>query len=149
MFRGCYSARIDEKSRLKVPSDFRRLIEENFGRQVFITSLDGRCARVYPMPTWLEIEQKLGGTGLVRPPATRRFFRHTNYFGQAAEIDNQGRILIHPRLREAADMAGEVDVVGHFDYLEIWNHARIAASVEEEPFTEADESELAKGQGPA
>lgn len=146
MFRGSYIARIDEKSRLKVPSDFRRLIEENFGRQVFITSLDGRCARVYPMPTWLELEQKLGGTGLVRDPSTRRFFQRSNYFGQTAEIDNQGRILIHQRLREAADMAGEVDVVGNFDYLEIWNHARIATTIDQDPFTEEDEVNLVKGR---
>jgi MraZ protein len=147
MFRGSYTARIDEKSRLKVPSDFRRLIEEHFGRQVFVTSLDGRCARVYPMPTWLEIEQKLGGTGVVRDPATQRFFQRSNYFGQTAEIDNQGRILIHQRLREAADMAGEVDVVGNFDYLEIWNHARMASKVEQEPFSDDDMWNLLKNRG--
>lgn len=146
MFRGSYTARIDEKSRLKVPSDFRRLIEEHFGRQVFVTSLDGRCVRIYPMPTWLEIEQKLGATGVVRDPSTQRFFQRTNYFGQSAELDNQGRVLIHQRLREAADMSGEVDVVGTYDCLEVWNHARMAAKVEQEPFTEEDMWALVKGR---
>lgn len=147
MFRGSYTARIDEKSRLKVPSDFRRLVEEHFGRQVFVTSLDGRCARVYPMPTWLEIEQKLGGTGVMRDPATQGFFQRSNYFGQAAEIDNQGRILIPPRLREAADMSGEVDVIGNFDYFEIWNHARMASKVEQEPFDEYQMWDRLKNRG--
>jgi MraZ protein len=146
MFRGCYTARIDEKGRLKVPSDFRRLVEEHFGRDVFGTSLDGRCVRVYPMRTWLELEEKLGGTGVVRDPSTHRFFQRTNYFGQTAEIDNQGRVLIHPRLRDAADMSGDVDVVGNYDYLEVWNHTRMAEKVDQEPFTDEDMWVLVKGR---
>ena len=134
-FRGRYPARIDEKSRLKIPSEFRRLIEENHGRQVFVTSLNGRYARIYPMATWIALEQKHGGTGPVRGAAAKDFFHRSNYYGQTAEIDNQGRVLIPQVLRESADMAGEVDVIGHYDYLEVWNHARIAGDLGQ-PFDE-------------
>jgi MraZ protein len=139
-FRGSYTARIDEKSRLKIPSDFRRLIEQNFGRQVFVTSLDGLSARIYPMPTWMALEQKLGGNSPVRTPAANRFFDLSNYWGQSAEIDNQGRVLIPSRLREAADIAGEVDVVGHFDRLDVWNAGRLQGKHqrERETFNEDD-----------
>lgn len=131
-FRGSYPARIDEKSRLKIPSDFRRLIEQNHGRQVFVTSLDGASARIYPMATWIALEQKLGGDSPVRKPAANRFLHLSNYWGQTAEIDNQGRVLIHARLREAADIAGDVDVLGNYDRLEVWNHARLEAKHERE-----------------
>ena len=47
----------------------------------------------------------------MRDPEVDRFFKHTSFYGQVAEIDNQGRLLIHPRLREKAAMAGEVSVV--------------------------------------
>ena len=147
MFRGSFSARIDEKSRLKIPSAFRTVVEERFGREVFVTSLDGRCVRIYPMPIWLELEQKLGAAGVVRDPSTQRFFQRSNYFGQTAEIDNQGRVLIHQRLRDAADMTGDVDVVGNLDYLEVWNHDRLAAKIEQEPFTDEDMWVLVKGRG--
>ena len=52
-----------------------------------------------------------------------------NYFGQTAEIDAQGRVVIHQRLRESAGMAGEVDVFGQYDYLDVWNHERFVAKL--------------------
>jgi MraZ protein len=142
MLRGSFPAKIDEKSRLKIPRDFLKLIEEKYGRELFVTSLVGDCVRLYPMPVWVELERHLGSQGLMRDPSTSRFFQHINYYGQAAEIDNQGRVLIHPRLREKADMAGEVDVVGQLDYLEVWNLDRLKAKLEAEPFTEEDAWQL-------
>lgn len=138
MLRGSFPARIDEKSRLKVPRDFRSYIEERFGREVFVTSLTGDCVRIYPMAVWVQFEERLGGGGAVRDPSTQRFFQRSNYFGQVAEIDNQGRVLIHQRLRDAANMTGEVDVVGQLDHLEVWNHDRLAGKIESEPFTDED-----------
>ncbi len=144
MFRGSFPGTIDEKSRLKIPRDFRVLIEERFGRDLFVTSVDGRCVRIYPMATWQEVEQRLGRAGVVRDPAVRRYFQRVNYYGQKTEIDNQGRVLIHQRLRESADMAGDVDVVGNFDYREVWNHERMMTDFEREPFTTDDEAALAR-----
>ncbi len=142
MFRGSFPARIDEKSRLKIPRDFRALIEERFGRDLFVTSVDGQSVSIYPMATWLELERRLGSGGVVRDPAVQRFFQRTNYYGQTAELDNQGRVLIHQRLRESADMTGEVDIVGNFDFLQVWNHERLALKLANEPFTRDDELAL-------
>ena len=58
MFRGNAPARIDDKGRLKVPNAFRSLLETKYGRELFLTSLSGEYVRIYPMPVWLEIEQK-------------------------------------------------------------------------------------------
>ena len=130
MFRGSFPARIDEKSRLKIPRDFRALIEERYGRDLFVTSPStGSASTSTRWPIWLELERQLGSGGVVRDPAVQRFFQRTNYFGQTAELDNQGRVLIHQRLRESADMTGEVDIVGHFDFLQVWNHERLAAKL--------------------
>ena len=41
-------------------------------------------------------------------PARLRFLDRVNYFGQAAELDAQGRVIIPVRLREAATMSGDV-----------------------------------------
>ena len=48
MFRGNAPTRVDEKGRLKVPAEFKRVVEEKYGRKFYITSLDGRVAHVYP-----------------------------------------------------------------------------------------------------
>lgn len=138
MLRGSFTAKIDEKSRLKIPRDFLAAVEQQYGRELFVTSLDGICACLYPMSVWTEIERQLGAQGLVRDPEVDRFFKHTSFFGQAADIDNQGRVLIHQRLREQTGMAGEVDVVGSFDHLEVWNLERLKADLATSPFTDAD-----------
>lgn len=141
MFRGSVPGTIDEKSRLKIPREFREVIE-GMGRDLFVTSVDGQCVRIYPMSVWVALEQRLSRAGVVRDPAVRRFFQRVNYYGHSTELDNQGRVLIHQRLRESADMAGEVDIVGNVDFLEVWNHARMVATLDRDPFTLEDEAAL-------
>jgi MraZ protein len=52
-------AKIDEKGRLKVPAGFRKIIEERFGPDCFITSMDGERALIYPLPVWFEFQSRL------------------------------------------------------------------------------------------
>ena len=137
MFRGNSPARIDDKGRLKVPNAFRSLFESKYGRELFLTSLTGEYVRIYPMPVWLEIEQKLGEMPTTHP-SKLRFLDRVNYFGQAAELDAQGRVIIPLRLRDAATMAGDVDVVGQYNYLDVWNHDRFLARLQREPYTDDD-----------
>ncbi len=137
MLRGNSPAKIDDKGRLKVPSGFRALVEQEFGTDLFVTSLSGECVRIYPMKVWNEIEKKLAAVPSTLP-ARARFFDRVNYYGQVAELDKQGRVLIHQRLRDSAEMNGEVDVLGVYDYLEVWNHDRFAAKLQREPFTDED-----------
>jgi len=61
MFRGNHPTRVDEKGRLKIPAEFKRVIDEKYGQQYYITSLDGKVAQVYPFEEWERIEQKLAG----------------------------------------------------------------------------------------
>ena len=101
MFRGNAPARIDDKGRLKVPTTFRSLLEAKYGRDVFVTSLSGENVRLYPMPVWLDLEEKLAQMPSTNP-SRLRFLDRVNYFGQAAELDVQGRVLIPTRLRDSA-----------------------------------------------
>ena len=48
-----------------------------------------------------------------------------------------GRVLIPARVREAAGMTGDVDILGQVDHLEVWNHDRFVAKLQREPFSEA------------
>ena len=113
MFRGHEQARIDDKGRLKVPNVFRTLLETKYGRELFLTSLTGEYVRLYPMPVWIELEEKLGKTPSTHP-SRLRFLDRVNFFGQAAELDAQGRVLVPARLRETATISGDVDVLGQY-----------------------------------
>jgi MraZ protein len=133
MFRGNHPTRVDEKGRLKVPSEFKRLIDEKYGLQFYITSLDGKVAQVYPFEEWQRIEEKL---------ARLSSFNPTNYYGQVVEMDGQGRLLIPALLRDSADIKGEVAVVGNLTFLEVQSIERYRKEIEENPFTAEDENTL-------
>lgn len=142
MLRGNIPARIDGKGRLKIPNTFRALISEAHGREVFVTSLTGESVRVYPMPVWLEIEQKLAQAPSTLP-ARLKFLDRVNYHGQVVEFDVQGRLLIQPRLRASALMTGDVAVIGQLTYFEVWNDERFQARLRHAPLTDDDMNALA------
>ena len=143
MFRGSSPATVDAKGRLKIPTEHRRILEEMYGRGLFITSVRGDSALVYPMPVWEAHEERL----LALPAADRvrdRYLERVNYYGQQVRLDAQGRSLIPQILREAAQMQGEVVVTGRLDHLVVWNHSRIAERLAAEPFTDDDFAVLAE-----
>src|SRR5215468_11845200 len=138
MFRGNHPTRVDEKGRLKVPAEFKRVIEEKYGAQFYITSFDGKSAQVYPFEEWERIEQKLAGLSTFNP-TKRKFLDRTNYWGQQVEIDGQGRVLMPQLLREAAGLKGEVAVTGMLTYLEVRNLEGYRREIEDNKFTPEDE----------
>jgi MraZ protein len=71
-------------------------------------------------------------------PSRLKFLDRVNYYGQTSDIDAQGRVVIHARLRDSAGMSGDVDVFGQVGYLEVWNHERFTAKLQREPFTDDD-----------
>lgn len=143
MLRGNSPAKIDDKGRLKVPNGFRAAIQDTHGRELFVTSLTGDSVRIYPMPVWLDIERKLAAMPSTHP-ARQKFLYRVNFYGQVAELDPQGRVLIPPRLRDRASMTGEVDVLGQQDFLEVWNHDRFLARLAAEPFSDDDARALSE-----
>ena len=143
MFRGHETTRADAKGRLKVPSVFRVPLEAKYGRELFITSVTGDFITIYPLPVWTEIEEKLAKMPST-DPSRSRFLARVNYFGQVAELDAQGRVLIPARLRETAGIAGDIDVLGQTTYLEAWNHDRLAHKFQHDPMTEDDYRRLAE-----
>ncbi|MEO8198292.1 MAG: division/cell wall cluster transcriptional repressor MraZ [Thermoanaerobaculia bacterium] len=137
MFRGSTVATIDDKGRLKVPTDFRRTLEDRFGAEFFITSVAGDHALVYPLPVWEEIESRLAAL-----PATdrvkERYLERVSYYGQQSRLDGQGRLLVPTILRSSATMSGEVVVSARIDHLVVWNRERFEKRLSEHPFTDED-----------
>jgi MraZ protein len=141
MFRGNHPTRVDEKGRLKVPADFKRVIDEKYGQQFYITSLDGDVAQIYPFEEWERIEQKLAGLSTFNP-TKKKFLSKTNYWGQQVEMDGQGRLLIPQLLRDNAQIKGEVAVTGYQTYLEVRNLEAYQRQMKEQKFTPDDEKTL-------
>jgi MraZ protein len=134
-------AKVDEKGRIKVPTAFRRVIEERYGTECFTTSFEGEKARIYPLAVWREFQERLA-----KVPSTSaakdKLQKAVNYFGQMGSIDAQGRLLVPQILRDVAKISGEVVVLGKEDHLEVWNSERIATKVFDEPVGLEDFKEL-------
>ena len=141
MFRGNHPTRVDEKGRLKVPAEFKRVIDEKYAQRFYITSLDGRVAQIYPFEEWERIEQKLANLSTFNP-TKKKFLNRVNYYGQVVEMDGQGRLLIPQILREAAQIRGEVAVLGNLTYLEVRNMEALDREIKEQPFTDEDTKTL-------
>jgi MraZ protein len=141
MFRGNHPTRVDEKGRLKVPAEFKRVIDEKYAQKFYITSLDGIVAQVYPFEEWERIEQKLASLSTFNP-TKKKFLNRTNYYGQVVEMDGQGRLLVPQTLRESAQIRGEVAVLGMLTHLEVRNLEAFRKEIDEQAFTDEDTKTL-------
>ncbi len=143
MLRGNHPASIDEKGRLKIPASFLQLIETNYGLDVFVTSIRGDHARIYPMDVCTEFERKLTAMPDFHPTKLK-LLKRVHFYGQASTLDKQGRLVIPALLRETAQMKGSVDVLGMQDRLDVWNHDILKGQIDDEPFGEDDERAMAE-----
>lgn len=142
MFRGNHPAKVDEKGRLKLPSEFKRRTDEVYGPKFYITSVDGKRARIYPLTEWEKVEASLVNVPSMNS-AKKKFLDRTNYYGQETEIDAQGRLLIPQILRESANLTTDCVVLGVQGFLELANREEFKAEMEAAPLTAEDEAALA------
>ncbi len=130
---------MDAKGRLKIPAEFKEIIDRDYGPNFYVTSLRGDKASVYPFSEWEKIEKKMAELPTTHP-SRNKFLERTSYYGQKVEMDAQGRILIPALLRESADTHGEVVVMGCPDRLDVWKHERfVEQRINGDPITPEDE----------
>ena len=134
-------AKIDEKGRLKVPANFRKIIEERYGPDCFMTSMDGERALVYPLSVWFDFQSRLAKVPTTSQ-AKARMLERVNYFGQVSSLDAQGRLLVPAVLRDVAGIANDVVVLGSQDHLIVWNEERMKKRLQSAPLTDEDFKEL-------
>lgn len=141
---GSVKTRVDEKGRLKVPTDYKRQLDDLFGEvEYYITSRNGERAEVFPMPVWLERQEKLESLPSM-DPARRKLEDQYSRYGQVAKFDNQGRLLLPQELREKARLdAEEVRVIGRSRHLEVMNNAAFEFRADSNQLTPEDEARLA------
>jgi MraZ protein len=141
---GSYTARLDNSGRLKIPEKFREIIEEHYGKDVFITSLTDEAVQIYPLSVWEEMTRIANEGALHLRPDVRRFLLRVNLKGSYNQIDAKGRVLINQTLREKARLNTEVEVIGLNNHLEIWNKEVLNSIIEEKPLTEEDFENIAR-----
>jgi len=135
---GSYLARIGKSGRIKIPEKFRTTIEEQYGKELFITSLSDQAVQIYPLPVWEELAG-ITKSGLIHlKPDVKMFMRRVNLKGGQHEIDLKGRVLINPVLREKTQLEEEVEVIGLNNHLEVWNRDVLNKILDKNPLTDED-----------
>lgn len=118
-----YHSRVDEKGRLRLNRDFETYLR-SFPEQVFfVTTLDERIARIYPIATWRE-NMKFFEECRLHPEAVEATAFFTRVYGAESPLDKDGRILIPPQLRRKLAIENQPVWVGYFKgALEVYSEA--------------------------
>ncbi len=121
MFRGVTAINIDTKGRLVMPSRYREQLLAKDAKPIVMTiDTDERCLLLYPLTAWEIIEQKLAELPSFNQ-AARRIQRLLIGHAAETELDNNGRFLVPPLLREYASLKKHVVLVGQGKKIEIWD----------------------------
>jgi len=120
MFRGRYEHTIDAKGRTSVPARYRDALGAAGDRRIVLTSALDPCLVAYAPIEWIAFEERLG-----RLPQFDRSVQKLRriYVSGAVEcdIDDVGRILVPPTLRDHAGLKKEVLWAGAGRYAELWD----------------------------
>ncbi|WP_058912242.1 division/cell wall cluster transcriptional repressor MraZ [Entomohabitans teleogrylli] len=132
MFRGATLVNLDSKGRLAVPTRYReKLLEVSSGQMVCTIDIHHPCLLLYTLPEWEIIEQKLSRLSSMNP-AERRVQRLLLGHASECQMDNAGRLLLAPVLRQHAGLTKEVMLVGQFNKFELWDETTWYRQVRED-----------------
>ena len=116
MFMGEYHHNLDEKSRLVIPSLFRK----ELGNKFVITRGIEKCLYVYSNSEWQKIVDKLQELPFTKKDARtfiRAFFSGASY----CEIDKSGRIVLTSNIKDYANIKKDCVIIGANNRVEIWD----------------------------
>ncbi len=120
MFQGATSLNIDAKGRLMIPSKHRVSFQGNGGETIVLTAHPHRCLLLYPIKSWEPIRSKLMAFSSFDKTASA-YKRILVGFAEELGLDNSGRLLISPTLRQFAKFEKQVMLIGQGSHFEIWS----------------------------
>lgn len=124
---------------MRLPVDIQRYWEESGKPSLLITTFDEKVGRIYFMPDWEQVYEKLAAQrGDLR---ARHRFTMANFYGEEHEPDSAGRLLVPVELRKKLGLENEpvrLMVIGN--YIELASEKRVQ-SLLEEARTTVDEAE--------
>ncbi len=118
--RGTLNGRVDEKGRLKLPAAVAQYFGALGEQKVFVTTLNISTALIYPISVWRETE------GMLQEPGEDADLKAdiafvANHYGEDAEIDAQGRVLMPTTLRRDLELEkDDVHLVCYKQRIEVY-----------------------------
>lgn len=112
---------LDDKGRVSVPAEWRG---EAFEKRFLVLPSEEGCLRVYPASFLGRQLEKLSAEGVTSTDVRRKSLEKLASVMQAAEPDQQGRIMIREKFRQHAGLNRQAVLVGRLDHFEIWEPRR-------------------------
>ena len=112
---------LDDKGRVSVPVEWRG---EAFEKRFLLLPSEEGCLRVYPASFLGRQLEKLSAEGVTSTDVRRKSLEKLASVMQAAEPDQQGRIIIREKFRQHAGLNRQAVLVGRLDHFEIWEPRR-------------------------
>ena len=112
---------LDDKGRVSVPAEWRG---EAFETRFLVLPSEEGCLRVYPASFLGRQLEKLSAEGVTSTDVRRKSLEKLASVMQAAEPDQQGRIMIREKFRQHAGLNRQAVLVGRLDHFEIWEPRR-------------------------
>ena len=125
--RGIFKVSVDDKGRLKLPAAVVEYFRALAVNKVFITTLDRREVRIYPLSAWKETERILAEAGEDIAERKAVALIAANY-GKDDELDGQGRLTLPGDLRKELELEKDETRLrhaqGHFKLVSSREHER-------------------------
>ncbi len=119
-----YEHTLDPKGRITIPSKFR----DQLGNAITMTRGAGPCIRLLPPGEWARISTKYDAVDEDENPELYDKMRKLMFTSMTDNLpDKQGRLLLHPSMREYAGLDKEVIIAGANRHVEIWDKDRYFA----------------------
>jgi len=123
MFRGVNNINVDSKGRIAIPVRYRDQLLHHCGGEMVVTiETEERCLLIYPEPDWDDIQRKVEALPSFKV-AARRVQRLLIGHATDIQMDNSGRILLTPPLREYAQLGKKGVLLGQGKKLELWDES--------------------------
>jgi MraZ protein len=119
-YKARYRFGVDEKRRVQIPAKWRpENLDVSFTLVLWHSTHKLPCIMVLPPSTYEKLLVRLEATSFSDPQA-ESLRRHLGDLSDDATLDKVGRICLPERLHAAAQIEGEVVLVGMFDRFQIW-----------------------------
>lgn len=123
MLRGLNELTLDAKGRMAIPTRYRQELVDTCNGQLVVTVDKDNCLLVYPLPEWEIVERRLVKLPTLNTRA-RQLQRLLIGHATEVELDNSGRVLVPPPLREYASLDKKVVLLGQGNKFELWDIQR-------------------------
>src|SRR4051812_35930809 len=120
MFCGRDEHTIDAKGRTSLPARYRDVLSSIGERRIVVTSALDPCLVAYTAPEWSAFEERLAKVPQI-DRAVQKLKRIYVSGAVECDVDDSGRILVPPTLREHARLKKDVLWAGSGKYAELWD----------------------------